>query len=30
VPGIGLIADSINELKESVEAQADDDQNPAQ
>ena len=29
VPGIGLIADSINELKESVEAQADDDQNPA-
>jgi len=30
VPGIGPIADSIQELKESVEAQADDDQNPAQ
>lgn len=30
VPGIGMIADSIQELKESVEAQADDDQNPAQ
>ena len=29
VPGIGLIADPIKELKESVEAQADDDQNPA-
>jgi hypothetical protein len=28
VPGVGLIADSIQELKESVEAQADDDQNP--
>lgn len=30
VPGIGLIVDPIQELKESVEAQADDDQNPAQ
>jgi hypothetical protein len=30
VPGIGPLADPIKELKESVEAQADDDQNPGQ
>jgi hypothetical protein len=30
VPVIGPLGDPIKELKESVEAQADDDQNPTQ